>query len=247
MPAPTMKLAHKPEPLTLAQEKLRLVVYGDPGVGKTTLALTAPRPFVIDTDGGLVSAAIKGVEATVYRPQGYRDLEALCYYLRDTRDSYDTIVVDSLPALCTLTLNEIVDEGKGKHGSTVTDMVPEQAEYGANLRQIQRFLNWLKALNKHVIVTAGVRESKTSIGKNTPDLIPSILKDVQYWSSVTAELVIAPLQEGGEPQRILATVPSKQREAKSRFESLTPFVVDPTFPRMWEAVMKEYQQKGKGK
>lgn len=43
----------KPEEMTFSDKKFSMLLYGAPGVGKTTLALSAPDPIIIDFDRGM--------------------------------------------------------------------------------------------------------------------------------------------------------------------------------------------------
>jgi hypothetical protein len=43
----------QPEEMTFEDKKFSMIIYGSPGVGKTTLALSAPDPILIDFDGGI--------------------------------------------------------------------------------------------------------------------------------------------------------------------------------------------------
>lgn len=43
----------KPEEMTFADKRFSMLLYGAPGVGKTTLALSAPDPIIIDFDRGM--------------------------------------------------------------------------------------------------------------------------------------------------------------------------------------------------
>jgi hypothetical protein len=43
----------KPEEMTFSNKKFSMLLYGAPGVGKTTLALSAPDPIIIDFDRGM--------------------------------------------------------------------------------------------------------------------------------------------------------------------------------------------------
>ena len=40
----------KPEKLTFADKKVRILIAGFPGIGKTTLALSSPDPLYVDVD-----------------------------------------------------------------------------------------------------------------------------------------------------------------------------------------------------
>lgn len=42
-----------PKEMTFEDKKFSMIIYGPPGVGKTTLALSAPDPILIDFDGGI--------------------------------------------------------------------------------------------------------------------------------------------------------------------------------------------------
>ena len=46
-----MGLIKKPNELSVKQT-LSALIYGQPGMGKTTLALSAPLPLLLDFDGG---------------------------------------------------------------------------------------------------------------------------------------------------------------------------------------------------
>jgi len=104
----------EPQDITLKGEPLRLVVYGAEGVGKTTLALSFPRPLVIDTDDGLISvtyAAGGSVPGTRMTPEGYRNVEDIVHFIRDHLDEYDTIVIDDVSTLC----DDLIDELTAEH------------------------------------------------------------------------------------------------------------------------------------
>ena len=223
---------------------MRILVFGEPGVGKTTLAMTAPRPLVIDTDRGLIAAALAGVEAITIEPQSYQELESLYFWCRDHADEYDSIIIDSLDELVRLLLDQVVDEGRGKKGGankSITDFVPEQAEYLVNQRQLHSILTQFRKLRKHMILTGGVRDRD---GKITPNLTPGLVPIVNHFTSVTGQLVVMDLtaddgvRYGVTPgsHRVLMTRPAANRAVKTRFDALDPFVIDPTFPKMLDLV-----------
>jgi hypothetical protein len=232
-----------PQPLDLQREKLRICIYGDAGVGKTVFSGTAPRPVFVDTDGGMVSLAVQGQKPMSFSPTGYKELEGLYWWLKQNQESYDTIIWDSITTGQRLLLDEIHDQGLagGTANKPVMQWTPEIGEYQAQQRQLARILTDLRRLGAHMILTAGVRER---LGKRAPDLSPGNFTTVNHWCSIMGELVVVTHDPQGnqypEPRRVLHTAPGG-REAKSRFRSLLPGVVNPTFDGMWQKVVAEYE------
>jgi hypothetical protein len=239
------KLPREPQPITLARERLRMCVYGDAGVGKTTLALTFPRTLVIDTDGGLISGAIQGMEGTSYEPRSWKEFDSLYFWAKAREAQFDTIVIDSITSLQRMLIDEMVDSTVDvkKPDKPIMEFVPEQGTYLANQRQIARILNEFRGLGKHMVVTAGVRER---MGKRSPDMAPGLFTIVNHWSSVLAELVVVTRGKDGTaldiPARALLTAPSSDRESKSRFRKLMPFVASPDFTELWSRIQSEYEE-----
>lgn len=244
MPSPVPRLRHEPKPITMEEQKMRALIYGEPGVGKTTLALSFPRCFVINTDDGLISGAIQGLGGIEYAPEGWREFEAIYFWAKDHQDAFDTVVIDSITTVQRLLMDEIVEATVDKKGANapVMEFVPEQATYLATQRQVGRILNDFRMLNKHMVVTAGVRER---MGKKSADVSPGIFSVLSHWSSVIGQLVVQSRDRDGKelatPMRALLTSPSSDREAKSRFDSLTPYVANPNFNEIWSRVLKQYE------
>lgn len=73
------------------QPKIKALLYGQAGVGKSTLALSAPNPLMIDCDGGIhrVNAAHRTDTVQV---ESYNDILAV---LAEDLSAYETIVIDT--------------------------------------------------------------------------------------------------------------------------------------------------------
>lgn len=236
----------EPQAITLKGEALRLVVYGDMGTGKTTLAMTFPRPAVINTDDGLISvtyAAGGTVPGISLEPSGYRDVEDIVKFVRAHLDEIDTIIIDDLTSLCDRLISELtIEHAKAeKHGKRplLMEFIPEQIEYLGNQQQITRLLTALRQTGKHIVIIAGLRIDEKDGDKHVIDVSPKTQRIVGRWASVVGELqagVKADELGDKEEHRVLFTKPKPGRQAKSRFAELSPIVVDPTFDALWGPV-----------
>lgn len=233
-------------PITDENEAIRLVVFGEPGRGKTTLAMTFPRPLVLNADDGLVAVTVKADGKTLgtkVKVESYVNLQGLFFYARDHIDEWDTFVLDGIDELAFVLTNELIEMGNGyqarKHGAgynphPVMEFIPEQLEYQANQRQLHTFLNLMRGLGKPIVVTAGVREpDRERVWKRAPNLGPAAIKDLVRWGSVVGELVIAEV-EGTKQHVLLCSNDDDVRESKTRFEALDPYVIEPTYDKLNE-------------
>lgn len=235
------------EAITLKGEAMRLVVYGEMGVGKTTLAMGFPRPLVIDTDDGLISvtyAAGGTVPGIRMEPNGYRDVEKIVETVMSNLDKIDTIIIDNISELCDNLIAELTAEHAKaeRHGKRpmLMENIPEQIEYLGNQQQIKRLLRALRQSRKHVVVLAGLRIDDKNGDKRVVDVSPKTQRIVGNWSSVCGELQAGLVNEeafGDKAEhRVLFTAPKPTRQAKSRFAELAPVVVDPTFHKLWDPI-----------
>ncbi len=243
MEQPTVR--HEPTDITMGRERLRHVIFGTYGVGKTTLAMSYPKPFVMDFDGGLVSVTVKSGQTVLgkaYTPTGHKDLEALVLWIRRHIGDSETIVVDDLDGMVDTLMCELVDAGaaydakKNKEAHPVAQFVPEQAEYLANQRQMTAFLHALRQLGRHVVLISGRRHDIERGRTPSPNLAPGLLDKVMHWGSLVSELVVT-----DDGQRVMLSAPSSKRLAKNRFSNIVPDVmVDPSFSVIWDSIQSSY-------
>lgn len=75
----------------------KMLVYGEPGAGKTLFGSTAPAPLFINLEAGLMTLASRGVDyVDVADPT---DLQEIFIFLRGGKHDYKTIVIDTLDEL----------------------------------------------------------------------------------------------------------------------------------------------------
>lgn len=249
---PSISEDRSPSPLTVGDVRLCMLIYGEYGRGKSTLAATFPKPIVLDTNGGLISLALEGVVVDTFVPTGYEDLEAFYYWVKQHTDEYETIIVDTFDSLAALTLDEIVENAAdikkqdNKRVMLRMEYVPEIGDHYANQRQMRRFLTELRRLGKHIVVTCGQRSKG---GVNGPDVSNGMENVLLDWTNLTGELVIIdesqidgdelPDPAGDLPTagcRLLWTEVDNTRSTRSKIKGVTPYIVEPTFDKIWSLI-----------
>ncbi|NBI10214.1 hypothetical protein D1641_09345 [Colidextribacter sp. OB.20] len=85
----------KPNELDFSNKKFMMIISGAPGLGKTTLALSAPKPFLFDTDNGIARVkaehrdSLVGVSTTTTYDELLEDMQSPDY------KASQTIVIDT--------------------------------------------------------------------------------------------------------------------------------------------------------
>lgn len=168
-----MTLIKKPNELTQTKIKLKGLIYGEPGIGKTSVALSAPKPLLIDFDNGLRRVA-KQYQTDSVQIESYQNL--LDILEKEDISNYETIVID--------TLGKMVD----RIGDWLAISNPKikQADgqlamkgWGNIKTEFQRLLKILEGKNKSVIFIAHEKEEKNGDEtKKRPDVAGSSGKDI---------------------------------------------------------------------
>jgi DNA polymerase III delta prime subunit len=128
-----LKITLAADPITV--DRITLCLYGDPGVGKTTLAFTAERPLLFDFDNGAHRAANR--QDTV-RVATWADVDGVT---AADLAPYSTIIVDTAGRMLdALSADIIANDAKLGRGGVLS-----QQGWG---RLKQRFTAWLKMLNQ---------------------------------------------------------------------------------------------------
>jgi hypothetical protein len=169
------------------ESRVRLLVYGESGVGKTVLASTFPKPVFLDIDDGMASVT-PGKAARWFISTWAEMYEKVALLLSTHPDDipYDTIVIDNLNELQSLAMKHIVTAFptvKRAYGSQ-----PGMSDYGMMMNIVDDMVRGLKSLEKRVIFLAQVkpREFETDlvmpqmVGKNTSQNICRMMDVIGY-------------------------------------------------------------------
>lgn len=135
----------KPNELDFSNKKLVVIIGGVAGIGKTTLALSSPKPLLIDLDKGISRVNAKhrtdvdevGSYEELVNDLGHSDLSA-----------YETLVIDTGGKLLEM-LKPVVIKEDAKNGKRDGNLSLQG--YGAVKRKFSQFVGWLKTLGKHIV------------------------------------------------------------------------------------------------
>ncbi|HAS92683.1 MAG TPA: DNA-binding protein, partial [Clostridiales bacterium] len=139
-------LIKKPQELNL-QAKLKILLYGQAGVGKSTLSLSAPKPLLIDCDGGIHRVNFGHVKDTV-QVESYDDVLNL---LKEDLRPYESIIIDTGGKLLDF-MGEWIISRNSKMGKS-NGMLTLQG-YGERKAEFSNFCKKISLLNKHLIFVA---------------------------------------------------------------------------------------------
>lgn len=166
-----MTLIKKPEELPVKTTVLG-GIYGQPSLGKTTLALSMPRPLLLDTDGGLhrVQEEYRTDSVPV---SSYDDILAV---LKENLSDYDTIVIDTLGKLVDFMCEKAANENPKMLQS---DGTFSQKGWGVVKNYFKALVKDLDKLNKNLIFVAHEKETQQGDEKYIrPDVSGSSGKDI---------------------------------------------------------------------
>jgi hypothetical protein len=227
---------------SVGDDKVRALVYGRAGVGKTVFSSTFPSPFIIDADKGLRSVREKEIPHVAVN-RGERVFAVTMDILRSLRKGegpfggieVKTLVIDSITAFADMLLYESMRFPVGNR--PVKDPNNEKAEFdhwGELLNRLQHIVKYCRDMGLHVVATAGERLEKDDVRGSFvghPD-IPG-----QYRNKIAHEfdevLYFETKISGKDVKYLCHTTPYLYYEGKSR-TGLPPVIENPAFEKMYQ-------------
>lgn len=199
--------------ITTTREEAKLqgvkaLVYGRSGVGKTTLATTAPQPLILSTEAGLLS--LRQYDLPVIKMTTVDELKQVRDWLARSHEGqqYWTIFIDSISEVAEVVLTTAKAKAKDK-----------RMAYGELLEQTVELLRSYRDLPmKHVVMIAKqdrVVDDVTKITSYGPAMpgtklgtaVPYMFDEVLRMGLINHE---------GVDYRIIQTQPDIQYDAKDR-------------------------------
>jgi phage nucleotide-binding protein len=222
---------------------LNLMIYGDSGIGKTTLAGSADAviemspTLVVDVEGGTESLRHAYPNVDVVRVKTWYEMQQVYDELHAGRHHYKTIILDSLTEIQKFSMYQIMEDLVDRKEDADPD-VPGMREWGKNIEQIRRFVRAFRDLPMNVIFTALSKEDKnprTGKSKTNPSLSGKLAGEIPAFLDVVLYYYIKRVDD--EEQRLLLSAPTETVTAKDRTARL-PIVMDaPTMEKIYHCIL----------
>lgn len=143
-----LKITRAEDPIKV--ERLNMVIYGPPGIAKTSLAFTAATPLLLDFDNGSHRAANR---KDVVRVADWQEVAGIT---AEDLAPFSTVIVDTAGrALDTLTVDIIRANPKHGRGGALT-----LQGYGELKSRFGSFLKLLNSFGKDVVLIAHMDEQR---------------------------------------------------------------------------------------
>lgn len=137
--------------------KFRVLLYGVPGVRKTSVAVSAPRTLLIDTESGYDRVDVRFRRAAYTQPKNYAEL--LSDLVPENVKEYETIAIDTGGALLEMMKPYVIAQN-AKNGQKDGTTLSIQG-YGAIGREFARLIDHCyRVLDKNIVVVFHAKEDK---------------------------------------------------------------------------------------
>ena len=147
-----MSLFKRPNELK-SNSTIKMLIYGNPGIGKSTLALSTPNPVLFDFDGGVhrVNGAFQCPTLQV------SSWDEVIQALEEDLSEFGTIVIDTVGKMLDYMSAYII---KNDAKMAMRDGSLSLKGYGARKTMFVNFISKCSMLGKHVVFVAHEKEEK---------------------------------------------------------------------------------------
>ncbi|NDK08474.1 AAA family ATPase [Candidatus Gracilibacteria bacterium] len=197
--------------------KIKALIYGGSGMGKTTFGGTAPNCIFASAEAGMLSLGGKDIDFVDIKT--IIDLKQLYEYLKKGGHPYESVVIDSISEI-----NDIIKmELEKKRGRPL-----QLQDWGVIAKTIESTLRDFRSLNMHVIFIAQEKEinDETKIAKIVPMLNGQSATRIAYFMDI-----VGYIETNSAGDHVVNTLPDPKYLCKDR-TGLIGNGIEPDF-RLW--------------
>lgn len=214
-----MTLIRKPFELNV-QTKIKALVYGQAGMGKSTLALSTPKPLMLDFDGG-VHRVNYGHQVPTVQITKWEDCEQT---LQEDLKEFETLIIDTGGKMLDYMADYIIRKNP-KMGKTNGALTLQG--FGERKGMFRQFCKQAMLMNKHLIFVAH-RDTQ----KNNDEIRYVPLFGGSSYDDLVTDLDLVGYLEAVGKKRTLTFDPTDRNDGKNTCNLPStmelPNVVDPS-------------------
>lgn len=209
---------------------IKVLVYGQAGIGKTVLCSTAPSPFLISAEAGELS--LRGFDIPMVRIKTMNDLMEVYEWASKSKEA------ENFETLCLDSISEIAEVVLANEKANTRDA---RQAYGELITKMESIIRAFRDITgKNVYMSAKIEPFKddlTGVVKYVPSMPGSKLSSkIPYFFDEVFRLAIKKAEDGTS-FRFLQTQPDFQFEAKDRSGALDP-MEKPDLTYVFNKIMK---------
>ena len=155
----------------------KILIYGDSGVGKTSLYKDAKDTLVLDVEEG-TSVLPEDSSVEVFQLQQWEDLQDIFTLLQSGELKYTNVILDSITEIQELCKDYVLRSNPRRR---ISPDVPSQQDYGEISEKMRKMLRQFRALDCNTIYIARtkyVKDDETGEIRVRPDVVGKLENDL---------------------------------------------------------------------
>jgi phage nucleotide-binding protein len=136
-----------------------ILIYGEPGSGKTRVAASAPKPLIIDINDQGQDSVRRDYDPMYYPVERWSEINDVYWYLQEGEHDFLSVAIDHVTNLQNLALAFVIGDEAARDASKDPDMPSRQAWGKANQLMKTQIINF-RNLPLNTIFLAHVRANE---------------------------------------------------------------------------------------
>lgn len=156
-------------------KKVKVLVYGDNGAGKTRFAATGPKPIIIDCNERGTQSVRNYPDADVFPADTWEDIVYSYWFLRSGDHDRETVILDTLTMMQALCIRAVLKQQEDRDPNRPPNM-PDRRTWGQVGEMMKEQILNFRNLDMHVVFTAqrkkDYNEDEDADDLYVPDISP---------------------------------------------------------------------------